>query len=169
MIGLPSAGLHTNGYSLARKICFEVAGWTPDTLVQELGATVGDALLAPHRSYLSLVRPLLDQDLVKGLAHITGGGITENLPRILPEGCAAQIDLNAWQVPALFRVLEQRGGIARDEMFRAFNMGIGMIVACAVEDADRAIALVEGAGEPAPRRIGTIVAGARTVTYTGQS
>ena len=82
LIGLPSAGLHTNGYSLARKICFEVAGWTPDTFVPELGATVGDALLAPHRSYLSLVRPLLDQDLVKGLAHITGGGITENLPRI---------------------------------------------------------------------------------------
>jgi phosphoribosylformylglycinamidine cyclo-ligase len=169
LIGLPSAGLHTNGYSLARKICFEVAGWTPDTLVQELGATVGDALLAPHRSYLSLVRPLLDQDLVKGLAHITGGGITENLPRILPEGCAAQIDLNAWQVPALFRVLEQRGGIARAEMFRAFNMGIGLIVACASEDADRAIALVEAAGEPAPPRIGTIVAGDRAVTYTGQS
>jgi phosphoribosylformylglycinamidine cyclo-ligase len=169
LIGLPSAGLHTNGYSLARKICFEVAGWTPDTLVQELGATVGDALLAPHRSYLSLVRPLLDQDLVKGLAHITGGGITENLPRILPEGCAAQIDRNAWQVPALFRVLEQRGGIARAEMFRAFNMGIGLIVVCAVEDADRAMALIEGAGEPAPRRIGTIVAGDRTVTYSGQS
>jgi phosphoribosylformylglycinamidine cyclo-ligase len=169
LIGLPSAGLHTNGYSLARKICFEVAGWTSDTLVQELGATVGDALLAPHRSYLSLVRPLLDQDLVKGLAHITGGGITENLPRILPEGCAAQIDRNAWQVPALFRVLEQRGGLARAEMFRAFNMGIGLIVVCAVEDADRAIALIEGAGEPAPRRIGTIVAGDRTVTYTVQS
>jgi len=117
---------------------------------------------------LSLVRPLLDQDLVKGLAHITGGGITENLPRILPEGSAAQIELNSWQVPALFRVLEQRGGIARDEMFRAFNMGIGMIVVCAVADADRAMALVEAAGEPAPRRIGTIVAGDRTVTYAGQ-
>ena len=169
LLGLSSAGLHTNGYSLARKICFEVAGWTPDTVVPELGATVGDALLAPHRSYLPLVRPLLERDLVKGLAHITGGGITENLPRILPDGCAAQIDRRAWQVPALFRVLEQRGGIARDEMFRAFNMGIGLIVACASEDADRAIALVEAAGEPAPPRIGTIVSGDRGVTYTDQS
>jgi phosphoribosylformylglycinamidine cyclo-ligase len=112
---------------------------------------------------------MLDRNLVKGLAHITGGGITENLPRILPEGCAAQIDLGAWQVPAVFRVLEQRGGIARDEMFRAFNMGIGLIVACAADDADRAIALVEAASEPAPPRIGTIVAGDRTVSYSGQS
>src|SRR5436190_19519152 len=106
LIGLPSAGLHTNGYSLARKICFDVAGWSPETYVPELGATVGDALLAPHGSYLSIVRPVLERGLVKGLAHITGGGITENLPRILPEGCAAEIDRSAWSVPPLFRVLQ---------------------------------------------------------------
>src|SRR4029079_16670420 len=133
--------------SLARKICFEVAGWTPDTVVPELDATVGDALLAPHRSYLPLVRPLLERDLVKGLAHITGGGITENLPRILPDGCGAEIDTRAWQGPAIFRVLQQRGNIAGDEMVRAFNMGIGLVVACAMRDADRVLNTIRTAGE----------------------
>ena len=169
LIGLPSAGLHTNGYSLARKICFDVAGWTPDTHVPELGSTVADALLAPHRAYLSMVQPLLERGLVKGLAHITGGGITENLPRILPEGCAAEIDIRTWQVPAVFSVLEHRGGIARDEMFRTFNMGIGLIIACTAADAERVVALIEAAGEPSPPRIGAIVTGARTVRYLGVS
>src|SRR5437870_2348037 len=107
LIGLPSAGLHTNGYSLARRVLFELAGWTADTFVAELGTTVGDALLAPHRSYLALVRPLLARQSVKGLAHITGGGITENLPRVLPEGCGAEVDVHAWSVPALFRLLQE--------------------------------------------------------------
>src|SRR6185503_5862094 len=137
LIGLPSAGLHTNGYSLARRVLFETAGWTPGTFVQEIGATVGDALLAPHRSYLQLVQPLLARDQVKGMAHITGGGITENLPRILPDGCAAEIDLRSWQVPPIFEVLQRRGGIATDEMFRAFNMGVGLVIACAARDAQR--------------------------------
>ena len=100
LIGLPSAGLHTNGYSLARRVFFEVCGWTPDTVRAGAGPALGDALLAPHRSYLRAVRPLLEAGLVKGMAHITGGGITENLPRVLPEGCAAQIDRRAWEVPA---------------------------------------------------------------------
>ena len=91
-IGLPSAGLHTNGYSLARRVFFDVAGWRVDSMVSELGTTVGEALLAPHVSYLPPLRPLLAQSVVKGMAHITGGGITENLPRILPEGCAAEIE-----------------------------------------------------------------------------
>ena len=169
LIGLPSSGLHTNGYSLARKICFDVAGWNPDTYVSELGSTLADALLATHRSYLQMVQPLLERGLVKGLAHITGGGITENLPRILPEGCAAEIDVGAWQVPALFRVLEQRGDIARAEMLRTFNMGIGLIIVCAGSDAERVSGLVEAAGEPNPPRIGTIVAGTRVVRYTSAS
>jgi len=169
LIGLPSSGLHTNGYSLARKICFDVAGWQPDTYVSELGSTLADALLATHRSYLPMVQPLLERGLVKGLAHITGGGMTENLPRILPEGCAAEIDLGAWQVPALFRVLEQRGNIARAEMLRTFNMGIGLIIVCAGSDAERVSGLVEAAGEPNPPRIGAIVAGTRTVRYTSAS
>ena len=92
LIGLPSAGLHTNGYSLARRILFDVCGFTVATVVPELGTTIGETLLAPHRSYLTVVRPLLEAGLVKGMAHITGGGMTENLPRVLPEGCAAEID-----------------------------------------------------------------------------
>jgi phosphoribosylformylglycinamidine cyclo-ligase len=165
LIGLPSAGLHTNGYSLARRVLFDVAGLKPDTHVRELGATVADALLAPHRSYLPFVRPLLERDYVRGLAHITGGGITENLPRILPEGCAAEIDAGAWTPPPLFRYLQNRGQIARDEMYRAFNMGIGLIVACAAPDAERVINTLARAGEPNAVRVGVVVSGDRTVRY----
>jgi phosphoribosylformylglycinamidine cyclo-ligase len=164
LIGLPSSGLHTNGYSLARRVFFDTAGWTPDMRVAGLDATLGDALLATHRSYLPVVRPLLSRSLLKGLAHITGGGITENLPRILPDGCAAEIDRGAWSVPPLFRLLQQQGGIATGEMFRAFNMGIGMIAACAARDADRLLADLAAAGEGAVR-LGRIVAGDRTVAY----
>ena len=106
----------TNGYSLARRVCFDVARLKHDTFVRELDATVGDALLAPHRSYLSLIRPLLRREYVKGLAHITGGGITENLPRVLPEGCAAEIDRRSWTPPPIFRLIQERGGVSRDEM-----------------------------------------------------
>jgi len=165
LIGLPSTGLHTNGYSLARKICFDVAGWTPETFVAELGSTVADALLATHRSYLSIVRPLLEHGIVKGLAHITGGGITENLPRVFPEGCGAEIDCGSWSVPPIFRELQRLGGIADAEMFRAFNMGIGLIAVVAADDAERAIALGEAAGERGAVRIGSIVAGRGEVSY----
>jgi phosphoribosylformylglycinamidine cyclo-ligase len=165
LIGLPSAGLHTNGYSLARHVFFETAGWTVDTVVPELGTTVGDALLAPHRSYLKVVRPLIQASLVKGLAHITGGGITENLPRALPDGCAAEVRLQSWSIPPLFRVLQHQGSIARDEMFRAFNMGVGLVVVCSADDAERAIDLSAIAGEPNAFRLGAIVAGERSVRY----
>src|SRR5207247_1019200 len=100
------AGLHTNGYSLARRVFFELAQWKVDKVVRELGVTIGDALLAPHRSYLPFVRPLLERHYPRGLAHITGGGITENLPRVLPDGCAAEIDRRSWQVPPIFRLLQ---------------------------------------------------------------
>jgi len=165
LIALPSAGLHTNGYSLARRVFFESAGWRADTFVRELGTTIGDALLAPHRSYLSVVRPLLDGGGIKGLAHITGGGVTENLPRTLPEGCAAEIDLSAWTIPPLFQLLQQHGAIAREEMFRAFNMGIGLIIVCAPTDAERVISSLKGSGEPNAFRLGTVAAGARSVRY----
>lgn len=165
LIGLPSAGLHTNGYSLARRVLFEVAGFTPDTLVPELGTTIGDALLAPHRSYLSIVRPLLEHGLVKGMAHITGGGLSENVPRTLPEGCAAEIDQRAWSIPPIFRLLEQHGGVARAEMFRAFNMGVGLVVVCAARDAERTIDMAARAGEPNAFRLGVIVSGERGVRY----
>jgi phosphoribosylformylglycinamidine cyclo-ligase len=166
VIGLPSSGLHTNGYSLARRVLFDIAGMTPATLVPELGVTVGEALLAPHRSYLHAVRPLLDAGLVKGMAHITGGGITENLPRVLPEGSAADIDRRTWTVPAIFQLLQVLGHVATGEMFRAFNMGIGLIVVCTRQNSERALAILERSGErPVP--LGQVVPGDREVRYMG--
>jgi phosphoribosylformylglycinamidine cyclo-ligase len=165
LIGLPSAGLHTNGYSLARRVLFEGAGLRADSVVPELGLAAGDALLAPHRSYLGVVRPLVDAGLIKGMAHVTGGGITENLPRVLPEGCAADIDAASWTVPPIFRLLQQRGEIATDEMFRAFNMGIGMIIVCGSADAGRVRRDLENAGERKTALLGHIVPGNRVVRY----
>ena len=166
LIGLPSTGLHTNGYSLARRVAFEVAGWTPERYIPELEATVADALLATHRSYLRVIKPLLERNQVKGLAHITGGGMTENLPRILPGGCAAAIDRHAWEPPPIFRLLQERGAITTDEMFRVFNMGIGMIIVCAAGDTERVLRAVADAGETHAMRIGSIVRGGRTVAYS---
>ncbi len=166
LIGLPSAGLHTNGYSLARRIVFQELGLRVDSVVPDLGTTVGDALLAVHRSYLKAIEPLLDEPaLVRGLAHITGGGITDNLPRIFPEGVGARIDRGAWQVPPLFTFLWKAGHVPEDDMYRSFNMGIGLIVATRPGDADRVIAELRGRGE-APRVIGHLVAGERKVSYS---
>ena len=165
LIGLSSTGLHTNGYSLARRIVFERLGLRVDNHVPELDATIGEALLAVHKSYLSAVRPLLDRQLAKGLAHITGGGITENLPRIFAEGVGAEIDLSTWEVPALFRLLQQGGGVTDEEMFRAFNMGIGLIVACDARYSSEVLAMLRDAGEKDARVIGGLVAGERRVEY----
>ncbi len=118
--------------------------------------TVGEALLAPHRSYLHAVRPLLDAGLVKGMAHITGGGITENLPRVLPEGSAAEVDRRTWTVPPIFQLLQTHGQIATDEMFRAFNMGIGLIVVCSRPNVERVLAMLERSGER-PVSLGQVV------------
>ena len=165
LIAVPSAGLHTNGYSLARRVFFELTGWKPDTFVRDLGTTIGDALLAPHRSYLTLVRPLIDRDWVRGLAHITGGGLTENVPRTLPEGCAAEIDLQSWSIPPIFQLLQHHGAIAREEMFRAFNMGVGLVIVCTSRDAERVINTLMRGGEPNAFRLGIVVAGKRSVRY----
>ena len=165
LIALPSTGLHTNGYSLARRILFERNGLAHDTVIPEIGATVGEALLAPHRSYLSTLLPLLDTGVVKGLAHITGGGITENLPRILPEGCSASVQLNSWTVPPVFSLLQKLGSIAMPEMFRTFNMGVGMIVVCASSDREGVLRKLADVGEAGGRAIGTVVAGRRNVDY----
>ena len=165
LIGLPSDGLHTNGYSLARKVLFDAAGLRPDVFVPEIGATVGEALLAPHRSYLNAIKPLLERGLVKGMAHITGGGITENLPRVLPEGTAAAVNPGAWDMPPLFSFLQQRGRIATDEMLRAFNMGIGLIVVCAPSDTGPAVDALRQSGS-SPVLIGRVTTGRREVRYT---
>jgi len=131
LIALPSSGLHTNGYSLARWIVFDHLGLAIDSQVPELGETVGEALLRPHRSYLSVVGPLLERGWIKGMAHITGGGITENLPRTLPDGCTFSLDRRSWTVPPVFSWLQRSGGVDEDEMFRAFNMGVGLVLVCA--------------------------------------
>jgi phosphoribosylformylglycinamidine cyclo-ligase len=165
LIGLRSSGLHTNGYSLARRVFFEVCGLTADDVVPELGTSIGDALLATHRTYQSVVMPVLDAGLVKGMAHITGGGITENLPRVLPAGCAAEVERSAWIVPAIFALLQRHGHISDDEMFRAFNMGIGLIVICAADARERVLTKLAAAGESGAIVIGKVVSGAGDVRY----
>jgi phosphoribosylformylglycinamidine cyclo-ligase len=167
LVGVPSSGLHTNGYSLARRIVFEHLGLRVDSHVAALGKTVADALLEPHRSYLPMVHPLLAAGRIKGMAHITGGGITDNLPRILPPDTAAVIDRAAWDVPVVFRWLQRIGTVPDDDMLRTFNMGIGLIVACAAVAADRVIGELAAAGAPGAARIGRIVEGNRGVQYTG--
>jgi len=127
LIGLPSTGLHTNGYSLARKLLFEIAGHTPATHLAELDSTIADELLKLHRSYLKPLRALDDAKLLKGAAHITGGGITENTPRILPKGLGVRIDLGSWPVPPIFELLRKIGRIPEQDWRRTFNLGIGMI------------------------------------------
>jgi phosphoribosylformylglycinamidine cyclo-ligase len=166
LIGLPSSGLHTNGYSLARRIAFDTAGLRVDSHVPELGAPIGQLLLVPHRSYLPVIRAVLPTGAIKGMAHITGGGITDNLPRILPEGTAAVIDRSAWPVPAIFQWLQRIGSVPDDDMLRTFNMGIGLIIACDNSDAEGVIDALTAAGEPGAVRIGHIVVGERTVKYT---
>jgi phosphoribosylformylglycinamidine cyclo-ligase len=165
LIGIPSTGLHTNGYSLARRIVFDVLKLTFDSRVPELGTSIGEALLVPHRSYLKTLQPLLDRQLVKGLAHITGGGITENLPRIFPEGVGAVIERDAWEVPPLFTFLQKGGGVPDDEMFRAFNMGIGMIVACEARYQSEVLAMLQTGGDRAATVIGSIVKGESHVEF----
>jgi phosphoribosylformylglycinamidine cyclo-ligase len=165
LIGLPSSGLHTNGYSLARRIAFGVAGLRHDSAVAELGTTVGEALLVPHRSYLSVVRPLLPQHVIKGMAHITGGGITDNLPRILPAGVHAVVDRSTWSVPAVFRWLQSSGSVPVDDMYRTFNMGLGLIVACAPGDAQQVLDSLSQSGEPGAVAIGEIRSGGDGVHY----
>jgi phosphoribosylformylglycinamidine cyclo-ligase len=135
LLALPSAGLHTNGYSLARKLFFEVAGHRPDTLLPELGMTAGEALLLPHVSYLKPLDGLLDNGAIKGLAHITGGGLTDNIPRILPEGTAVQIKRDSWPTLPLFELLRRLGNVSDSEMYRTFNMGVGLVIVCAESEA----------------------------------
>jgi phosphoribosylformylglycinamidine cyclo-ligase len=135
VLGLPSVGLHTNGYSLARKLFFEDEERAPDTYLDDLGETIGAALLKPHVSYLRPLEGLLDSGTIKGLAHITGGGLLENIPRILPQGTSVQIKRGSWPGLPIFELLQRIGNIEEAEMFRTFNMGIGMVIICAQTDA----------------------------------
>ena len=137
VFALPSNGLHTNGYSLARRVVFEAMGMQVDTRIDALGATAGDELLRVHRSYLKSVAAIAKQVAIKGLAHITGGGILENLPRILPAGCAARIRRDSWPVPSIFQIIAREGDVAEGEMYRVFNMGAGMLVVVSAADGAR--------------------------------
>ena len=128
VIGLPSLGLHTNGYSLARKVFFEVAGYKVDTHVPELGCTVGEELLKPHKNYLPLLSRLIEHEgVIKGMAHITGGGLVENVPRILPRNVDVLIRRDSWQIPPVFQLIQQLGQVPDEDMLRTFNLGIGMV------------------------------------------
>jgi phosphoribosylformylglycinamidine cyclo-ligase len=166
LVGVPSSGLHTNGYSLARRVIFEHLRLDVGSYVPELSRTVGEALLEPHRSYLPIIKPVLDGGRIKGMAHITGGGITDNLPRVLPHGTAAVVDTSAWDVPPLFTWLRRSGDIPHDDMMRTFNMGIGLIVVTARDHAESFIGELAARGGRDARVIGEVVPGEPpAVTY----
>jgi len=168
LIGLPSVGLHTNGYSLARKLLFEVAGYGTDSKIDELGCSATEELLKPHRSYLSVIDGLLESGAIKGLSHITGGGLLENLPRILPEGAAVEIRAGSWPVLPVFELLARIGSVPEQEMYRTFNMGIGMVIVASPEDASRAREHLDALSEP-HYDIGRIVDGFRSVSIVNAS
>ncbi len=147
LIGLPSTGLHTNGYSLARKILFEDLGFKADTYVSSLGTTVGEALLSVHRSYLKPVQKLLEQSLIKGMAHITGGGFYENIPRTLPENVGVSIQ-RIWPIPDIFTFMCESGKVREEEAFRVFNMGIGMIMFIDQKKLSQVESVLKGMNEP---------------------
>lgn len=150
LIGLPSTGVHSNGFSLVRKALFEQAGYTVETRLPELGdRTLGDVLLTPTKIYVKALMPLFEADLVHGVAHITGGGFIENVPRMLPEGLAARIELGSWPVPPIFDVIERAGSVDHMEMFNIFNMGIGMVIALGADEAQRAVDILAAQGERA--------------------
>ena len=164
LVGLASTGLHTNGYSLARKLFFEVANYTPDSYVSEIKGKVGTELMRPHRSYWPIVRRMIEADAVSAMAHITGGGITENLPRVLPKGTGAIVEINSWPVPPIFEHLQRIGNVPQDEMLRTFNMGIGMVLVVPAKKFKKVQAILERCGEKG-YTIGRVVKGDRRVTY----
>jgi phosphoribosylformylglycinamidine cyclo-ligase len=165
ILGLPSNGLHTNGYSLARRLLFEIAGYTPDTYVNELKGKVGNELMQTHKSYWPVIKKLLSAECVVAMAHVTGGGITENLPRVLPRGFAAVIELGSWPVPPIFEHMQKLGNVPQDEMLRTFNMGLGMLLVVPAKKFKKAQSVLERVGEKA-YTVGRIVKGERKVMYT---
>jgi phosphoribosylformylglycinamidine cyclo-ligase len=165
LIGLPSTGLHTNGYSLARKLLFEVAGYKPTQYVSAIKDKAGAALMKTHRSYLSVIQKLVTAGVTAGLAHITGGGISENLPRILPKNTTAQVEIGSWPVLPIFEHLRTIGQVSQEEMMRTFNMGIGLIAVIPAAKFARAKNLLDRAEEKF-FVIGRIAKGDRRVQYT---
>ncbi len=162
IIGLMSNGLHTNGYTLARHILFDLCKYEIDTHLPDISTTVGEELLKPHQSYVKPILQLMQMCEVKGIAHITGGGLPANISRVLPDGCQAKIDKNSWKKQPIFSLLQQAGNVEENEMYRVFNMGIGMVVVLAPEDVDVAIDTLQQYDAPAIQ-IGQIVPGKKGV------
>lgn len=162
LFALPAVGLHTNGYSLARKLFFEVADYKPDSFIAELGTTIGDALLETHPSYLQTLEGLLDTGKIKGLAHITGGGLLENIPRILPENTGVEIQKGSWDILPIYKLMQQIGNVEENEMYRAFNMGVGMVIVCKEENKESIIAHVKEQGKDV-FEIGKVIKGNQEV------
>jgi phosphoribosylformylglycinamidine cyclo-ligase len=165
LIGLPSNGLHTNGYSLARRLLFTVAGYSPESYVGEIRSKVGAELMRTHRSYWPVLRRLIEAEVVAAMAHITGGGITENLPRVLPKGTAAVVELGSWTSPPIFEHLRSLGNVPQGEMMRTFNMGIGMVLVVPEAKFKKVQLLLDRAGETS-FTIGKVVKGDRRVIYS---
>jgi len=165
ILGLASNGLHTNGYSLARKLFFEIAGYTPDTYVNEIKGKVGNELMQTHRSYWPAIKKLVAAESVSAMAHITGGGITGNLPRVLPRGTAAVVEIGSWPSLPIFEHLQKLGNVPQDEMLRTFNMGLGMLLVVPSKKFKKAQSVLERVGEKA-YTVGRIVKGDRKVMYT---
>ncbi|MGI8835806.1 MAG: phosphoribosylformylglycinamidine cyclo-ligase [Pyrinomonadaceae bacterium] len=165
LLALPSVGLHTNGYSLARKLFFEVAGYEVNTRLDELNATIGEALLQPHVSYLKPLDGLLDSGMIKGLAHITGGGLTDNIPRILPEHSTVEIKKGSWPILPIFQIMQKVGSVSEAEMYRTFNMGVGMVIVTSQSDAGPVKARLQALGEQV-HEIGSVIEGHSEVLFS---
>ena len=166
LLGLPSSGVHSNGFSLVRKICFDRQKFTVDTFVPELGKTLGEELLTPTRLYPKVCLPLIENFSIKGMVHITGGGFYDNIPRVLPEGCGVKVDTESWPKPMIFSLLQQWGGVAWPEMYRTFNMGIGMILVVSEAEAPAIHRALAEQGEIC-YRIGRVVKGDHSVELKG--
>ncbi len=166
LLGLPSSGVHSNGYSLVRKIVFEHKGFKGDEYIEELGKTIGEELLTPTRLYPQSCLPLLKEFDLHGLVHITGGGFYDNIPRALPEGLAVEVNAEAWQVPPIFKLLQQWGNVDWPEMYRTFNMGIGMVLIASIDEAEKIEAFLAARGETV-YEIGRVVKGNHDVTIKG--
>lgn len=166
LIGLPSSGVHSNGYSLVRKICFDVKGFKGDEYIEELGKTIGDELLTPTRLYPKVCMPLTEAFKINGMVHITGGGFYDNIPRVLPENCGVEVDSSAWERPAIFNLLKEWGNVAWPEMYRTFNMGIGMVLVVSADEVDKIQAHLAESNEKS-YVIGKVVEGSQEVVIKG--
>lgn len=166
VLGLPSSGVHSNGYSLVRKICFDLKGFKGDEYIEELGKTIGEELLTPTRLYPKACLPLIENFDIHGMVHITGGGFYENIPRALPEEMAVEIDSSVWQMPTIFKLLQQWGNVDWKEMYRTFNMGIGMIIIASADEAEKIKAQLAESQETV-YEIGRVVKGNHDVTIKG--